>query len=222
VPASPDGGQQKRLHKIQPKSRPTAGSDSEPAIQLDEETIRKAGMPLDDDPFARVEGVKMLKPTTRHKRSEEDSLSSLAEPDAPKEPPSQSQQENESRAKSTTDDHQQTWKDKKEKLPFFLFDPMVKREPLEPSSLLVDPQILACLLQFLSFYEWCTLLSLSKVIRSNLVRNAALRETALERFLKTIGYTRWTWDGEPLSLSLQVGRVVYTLGLFLKSIVGPW
>jgi len=31
-------------------------------VQVDEDTISKAGIPLDDDPFARVEGVKMLKP----------------------------------------------------------------------------------------------------------------------------------------------------------------
>ena len=32
-----------------------------------------------------------------------------------------------------------------------------------------------------------------------------LREAILERFLKTVGYSRWIWDDpDPLSLSLQV------------------
>jgi len=216
LPGSSDGGQQKRLHKS--KNRSTVTSEQEPTVQLDEETIRNAGMPLDDDPFARVEGVKMLKPATgaRHKSSKENSLSSLGgDLEALKETLGQPQQEDVSESKSTNSEHRQTKKKKKEKPPVFFFDPALKKD-LEPTTmprLLLDTQILACLLQYLSFFEWCILLSLSKEIRSALVRNSDLRETALERFLKTIGYSRWTWDDEPLSLSLQVGADVHILGL---------
>ena len=31
---------------------------------VNEDTMRKAGIPLDDDLFARAEGAKMMKPTT--------------------------------------------------------------------------------------------------------------------------------------------------------------
>ena len=43
-------------------ARPTT-----PIVQLDEDTIRNAGIELDDDPFARVEGVRMLKPAEKGK-----------------------------------------------------------------------------------------------------------------------------------------------------------
>ena len=33
-----------------------------PVVQLDEDTTRNAGIELDDNPFAGVEGVRMLKP----------------------------------------------------------------------------------------------------------------------------------------------------------------
>jgi hypothetical protein len=226
LPSSLDGGQQKKLHKS--KNRPTATSEPEPTVQLDEETIRNAGMPLDDDPFARVEGVKMLKPTSgaRHNSSKENSLSSLGgDLEALKETLSQPQQEDMPESKPTSNGHRQTKKSKKEKPSIFLLDPTLKKDPPEPATmprLLLDPQILACLLQYLSFFEWCILLSLSKEIRSALVRNSALRETALERFLKTIGYSRWSWDDEPLSLSLQVGARCLHSGSTLTFIVGPF
>ena len=41
-------------------ARPTT-----PVVQLDEDTIRNAGIELDDDPFARVEGARMLKPPVK-------------------------------------------------------------------------------------------------------------------------------------------------------------
>lgn len=206
LPGASDGGQHKKIHKSQSKSRLTATAEPDPTVQLDEETIRNAGIPLDDDPFARIEGVKMLKPTstlsTRHKASKETLLSSLTEDYDLRDEGGRSQ-EVLPPARSTTDAHRQTRKDKQPKpYPFSL-----ERKPPEPatmSRLLFDPQILACLLQFFSFYEWCLLLSLSKDLRSTFVRNSALRETALERFLNTVGYSRWIWDVEPLSLSLQV------------------
>ena len=72
------------------------------------------------------------------------------------------------------------------------------------SDFLGEPQLLKHLLEFLSFYDWCLILSLSRAVRHLLVQNVVLRETVLERFLRTVGYSRWTWaDRDPLSLSLQ-------------------
>jgi hypothetical protein len=73
------------------------------------------------------------------------------------------------------------------------------------SGFLSDPQLLWALLPFLSFYDWCLVLSLSRVVRHTLVQNPQLRESVLERFLRPVGYARWAWDEpDPLELSLQV------------------
>ncbi|KAF5339725.1 hypothetical protein D9611_009086 [Ephemerocybe angulata] len=47
------------LAKVPPTPPP---HEYEPPMQVDEETRSNAGIPLDDDPFAKVEGVKMLSP----------------------------------------------------------------------------------------------------------------------------------------------------------------
>jgi hypothetical protein len=47
---------------------PLGGAEEHPYEQpgqVDEETMRKAGIPLDDDPFAKAEGVRMLSPTSK-------------------------------------------------------------------------------------------------------------------------------------------------------------
>jgi hypothetical protein len=65
--------------------------------------------------------------------------------------------------------------------------------------------LLGELLNYLSFYEWCILASVSKHVRTKLVETGDLTEVVLERFLKTVGYVKWCWDGpDPLPLSLQV------------------
>ena len=47
-------------------ARPTtAARPTTPVVQLDEDTIRNALIESDDDPFARVEGVRMLKPAVK-------------------------------------------------------------------------------------------------------------------------------------------------------------
>ena len=47
-------------------ARPTTAARPRlPAVQLNEDTIRNSGIELDDDQFARVEGVKMLKPAVK-------------------------------------------------------------------------------------------------------------------------------------------------------------
>lgn len=85
-----------------------------------------------------------------------------------------------------------------------------EEQPEEPKyfpfvDFVSNPQLLANILSFMTFYDWCILSSVSREIRIMLVQSALLREEVLERFLKTVGYSRWAWQGrEPLSLSLQV------------------
>ncbi|KAG5635113.1 hypothetical protein H0H81_012404 [Sphagnurus paluster] len=52
-----------------------------------------------------------------------------------------------------------------------------------------QPNLFATLLSFLSFYDWCMVLSISREIRFMIVQDPALREAVLERFLKTVGCT---------------------------------
>lgn len=98
-------------------------------------------------------------------------------------------------------------------------EPESEPEPILPSSTIVDiisdPQLLSSLLTFFSFYDWCVLSSLSKEIRILLIQTPVLREPILERFLKTVGYSRWGWDdADPLSLSLQVRRLLYLVSFW--------
>jgi hypothetical protein len=69
-----------------------------------------------------------------------------------------------------------------------------------------NPQLLANLLSYFSFWDWCILSSVTREIRILLVQKKELREEVLERYLRTVGYSRWAWseEREPLSLSLQV------------------
>ncbi|KAL0071316.1 hypothetical protein AAF712_001172 [Marasmius tenuissimus] len=77
-------------------------------------------------------------------------------------------------------------------------------EPFPLRLLVVEPAVLSSLLSYLSFYEWCTLLCLSKGIRATLWESPQLKEEVLERYLDTVGYSRWTWpEQEPLTLSLE-------------------
>jgi hypothetical protein len=70
---------------------------------------------------------------------------------------------------------------------------------------LIHPQLLGCLLQYLTFYEWLVLYSINKKLRTKLTHTNELKEEVLDRYLTTIGYLRWTWDeDEPLTLSLRV------------------
>ncbi|RDB16588.1 hypothetical protein Hypma_002821 [Hypsizygus marmoreus] len=199
-------------------------------IQVDRDPL---GVPLDDDPFAKVEGVRMLKPTSRpvspskegtairkmkskdsrwgsgdefHSASEGDSHSDLWSSAAkanyvptPPSPPvspgrllGQQRRHRDARGGELQ-----------------IFAPPVVQAGEEArdhlTSFLSDPHLLSTLLGFLSFYDWCMVLSLSREIRFALVQNVQLRETVLERFLKTVGYARWSWnDADPVSLSLQV------------------
>ncbi|KAJ7054101.1 hypothetical protein C8F01DRAFT_1163924 [Mycena amicta] len=78
--------------------------------------------------------------------------------------------------------------------------------PFPLVDFILNPQLLAALLEYLSFYEWCVLSAVTKAVRARLVGTGFLREVALERYLRTVGYARWggavDGDGDPLELSL--------------------
>lgn len=81
---------------------------------------------------------------------------------------------------------------------------------------LLRPQLLRALLQYLTFYDWCVLQGINKNLRSQLSHVKELREEVLERYLSTIGYARWAWEGdEPLPISLRVksGHLLPMIGL---------
>ncbi len=69
---------------------------------------------------------------------------------------------------------------------------------------LQNPELLTQLLVHLSFYEWLILWGgVSKVIRQTLDSDPAICDMALERYLGTVGYTRWSWPSpEPIRITL--------------------
>ncbi|KAH9476324.1 hypothetical protein JR316_0011899 [Psilocybe cubensis] len=205
-------------------------SSVDPALQVEQTDVGDVGIPLDDDPFARVEGVKMLPNSTqaggtkernasRHRNKgsvsvKESSIMDSKGENAPQDSPPE--MENHSSIPLTPvspEDLRKAKKDKKSKktteAPPTVAETIAALEspPPEPVTMvqiLSDPQLLSNILSYLSFYDWCILSSISKEIRILFVRTPTLRETILETFLRTVGYCRWTWDDkEPLSLSLQ-------------------
>lgn len=199
----------------------------------------ETGSLLDDDPFARTDGVRMLKPTGQEngisngyppsRRDGGDGLRkvSVGSDDnssmvtAEEEPFEQDEDIIDTPVQATGFD-QPSFADlnrqgrivRREEWPqtpppeIANLSPREDRPP-EPFPLLEYlsfPQFLSHLLSYSSFYDWCMLSSVSKEIRIMLVKSPPLREAILERFLKTVGYSRWIYeDSEPLSLSLQVG-----------------
>lgn len=69
---------------------------------------------------------------------------------------------------------------------------------------LQNRELLTELLTHLSFYEWLILWgNVSKAIRQALDSNSALCDVALERYLGTVGYARWSWPSpEPIRITL--------------------
>lgn len=68
---------------------------------------------------------------------------------------------------------------------------------------LADPILLEHLLIHISYSEWLTLASVSKEVRRALYVEG--REPVLERYLRTVGYARWSWNiPEPLMLTVEV------------------
>lgn len=207
----------------------------EPAFQLDEDTISTAGTLLDDDPFARVEGVTLMKPRDRKNSkgssqsslisresgkaaSEKGSISPVVEgvaPPTPISPEEHRKRKTKKKKKKQSDKDGQMESthapvaDDSDSAVTAPEEQESEPEPILPLHTMIDlvsdPQLLSSLLTFFSFYDWCVLSSLSKEIRMLLIQTPVLRETVLERFLKTVGYSRWGWDDpDPLLLSLQV------------------
>ncbi|KAF5310159.1 hypothetical protein D9619_010235 [Psilocybe cf. subviscida] len=187
-----------------PSKRPV--TPPEAVVAVDEDTIRKAGLPLDDDPFAKPDGVVLLNPVTPPKEDEAQPLAAESGADASAEaededfvpydgPPLAATPEPAPAApltpESPPEKRSKSKKERKSKsrpredVPIFPEAP--PREPMTFTQFVATPELLASLLSYLSFYE-CQ----------------ALKEVVLEQYLKTIGYQRWQWeDQEPLSLSLQ-------------------
>jgi hypothetical protein len=69
---------------------------------------------------------------------------------------------------------------------------------------LENRELLTELLTHLSFYEWLILWgNVSKAIRQVLDSDSALCDVALERYLGTVGYARWSWPSpEPIRITL--------------------
>lgn len=87
------------------------------------------------------------------------------------------------------------------------------RGPYMLTDFVSDPEFLQMLLEYLGFYDWCLLASVSRMIRIAMVQKREVREEILERFLRPVGYQRWDWEeAEPLSLSLQVSKILEMCG----------
>ena len=68
---------------------------------------------------------------------------------------------------------------------------------------LADTILLEELLCYLTYYDWLTLAFVSKEVRLTMYEKG--REQILERYLRTVGYARWSWASqEPLELRVQV------------------
>ncbi|KAJ7088630.1 hypothetical protein C8R44DRAFT_442988 [Mycena epipterygia] len=199
---------------------------------------RASTLMLDDDPFAKVEGVRMLKPAREESPAPLPPPSPMESAPSPTrteiavpEPPSTPQQASFDAAArqniiNTTPPqkihqppspvtpeeyrHARTRRrgDHLEKAPPPSVAGIEVREtripgPFPLAACITNPQLLSALLVYLSFYEWCILSAVTKEIRMRLVQTPELREAALERYLRTVGYSRWAWDdADPLELSL--------------------
>ncbi|KAF9455890.1 hypothetical protein BDZ94DRAFT_1315717 [Collybia nuda] len=222
------GGGGGGVHRSPGKPRPiTPVTRVSPPVVEDD----GVGVPLDDDPFAMVEGVRLLGPTTttagsRAGSPEKDKDGTIkgrrSRGQLPRDGASEdfhSASEGESlnpsqrgqtsiealpSTSSTKTARPRTSEGRKVSPPVVSGADQTDRL----TAYLGDPHLLASLLSFLSFYEWCMVLSLSREVRYMLVQNAQLREEVLERFLRPVGYVRWGmgigWEeGDPVSLSLQ-------------------
>ncbi|KAJ3778585.1 hypothetical protein FB446DRAFT_631726 [Lentinula raphanica] len=88
--------------------------------------------------------------------------------------------------------------------------PLRQDRPPEPFPLIPfmsNPALLGSVLGYLSYWDWCCLYSVSKRIRALFEnkgeRAELLKEEVLERFLRTVGYSRWQRNDEPLTLTLR-------------------
>lgn len=232
-------------HKILTKQRPvTPGTPPSSAKKFTPDSsgfdlAAPVGIPLDEDPFAKPEGVRMLKPSSsfrdlsstegtpaRSFRREGSGGSSSGDPATERTADNNPELSSASLPKPTPlpaatnsspppspEDYRHARSKRRgeglEKVPppILANVPVRIDRPAEPFPLdlfLADANLLSSLLAFLTFYDWCTLSSISKKIRLIFIQNRPLTEAILERFLKTVGYSTWIWtDPDPLPLSLM-------------------
>jgi hypothetical protein len=238
-----------KTRPVTPVSQGGTGASprKKPTLELEYDPSRPAGLPLDDDPFAKVEGVQMLRPSSSSgreaaassprvdgsnpRKSSHHARDGRAVDRRPHQPRNGSAivqtapvhamvKDLETRADAYVNPrlpppptHHHT-----PSLPEAYHTPdkgkgrAYDETPFTLFACLSDHAILSCLLMYLSFNDWCVLSSVNKHIRTALWLQRPLREEVLERFLETVGYTRWRFpDPEPLCLSLMVGSLVLHL-----------
>ncbi|KAH0828741.1 hypothetical protein J3R83DRAFT_3164 [Lanmaoa asiatica] len=231
-----DVGSEYSRPRVLTKARPT--TPQKPSSPPFHTVLPEPGDPLflDDDPFARVEGVKMLKPRARSSStsgtpsglhmSKEDVSSSedgQFKISAYGTPPS-SIPEKSPPTPVTPDDYKVARQQRRgqwlEKVPPAVAEAakqleegeQVEEQPREPTppptyfpiiAFMSDANLLPVLLSYLTYSEWLGLYSANKQVR-DLFQSRILREFVLERYLSTVGYSKWDYEwAEPLALSLK-------------------
>ncbi|KAF7313847.1 hypothetical protein HMN09_00542200 [Mycena chlorophos] len=211
-------------HRTLTKPRPTTPQRKRSNAALVEEPTRASTLMLDDDPFAKVEPIRMLKPTSRdgppHSATASTSSFSVLEEERPVTPEAPSFEEpvdttpprrSTPPSPVTPEDYRVARSRRRGnelgKAPPSSIAGIEVRETRIPGpfplvNFVLNPQLLAAFLEYLSFYDWCVLSAVTKAVRGRLVASKPLREVALERYLRTVGYARWDGEGDPLELSL--------------------
>lgn len=206
---------------------------------------------LDEDPFARVEGVRVVKPRARSssrsetpssspsvRMSKEDVFSSEDGhiPPVPRAPLTPSSNdiaiipEQSPPTPVTPDDYKVARQQRRgqwlEKAPppavaevvanHLGMEEQVEEQPREPTpaptyfpimAFMSDANLLPVLLSYLSYSEWLALYSANKQV-PELFQSRILREFVLERYLSTVGYSKWNYEwAEPLALSLKASSL---------------
>lgn len=247
-----DAGSEHARPRVLTKARPTTPQKT--GTPPFHKVIPELGDPLflDDDPFARVEGVKMLKPRSTCSGASKEDISSSEDglvkmpgtppPPIPKVPstpvspddvpilpgtPPPSLPEKSPLTPVTPDNYKAARQQRRgqwlEKAPppavaeavaqqLSKDSEQVEEQPREPTPpptyfpimpLLSDANLLPLLLSYLSYSEWLALYSANKQVRE-LFQSRILREFVLERYLSTVGYSKWDYEwAEPLALSLK-------------------
>ncbi|KAK7052252.1 hypothetical protein R3P38DRAFT_2685050 [Favolaschia claudopus] len=238
-----------KLRPTTPQRKLSSAALQQPSPSLsarDERAASRAStLMLDDDPFAKVDPIRMLKPmssvasfsstsvtdlTAPSPAMSHRELDGISEPATPRQeafnngdntedviatPPRKMQGPPSVNTPSSpvTPEEYRTARTRRrgdvlEKSPPHVVRGIEVRETRIPAPFpLVDfvtnPPLLSALLAYLSFYDWCLLSAVTKDLRMRLVGTHELREVALERYLKTVGYARWAWsDEDPLELTL--------------------
>lgn len=227
-----------KLHKARPTTPISPGTPASGRRPLPPSTPEPAivGVDLDDDPFARPEGVKLLGPSSRDNSKEtvnggESSSSEREEdkalkPTTPHSPPVTLPKQVPPTPVTPVRRRDQRL-DKSDLPPNISAIPLRpdrRSEPFPLDLFVAEPLLLSNLLAYLSFYDWCLLSTLCKTIRKTLLEEEILKEEILERFLKTVGYKRWNGDDgkDPLALTIMV-RVPFLSKHYLNLIIsiGP-